>query len=76
MLLITIEKRYYDPSSLEWYSAESIEEVKEIVNHYNKHKYKFQISSDNEDDHLKLVELSYELDELNIPHAINGSIFF
>ena len=73
-MLISINKRFYDPSYIKYYSADTISEAIRIIKKFNDHTYYFTISATTKDEVIKVVALSYELDKLDISHQINSQL--
>lgn len=73
-MLISIQKRFYDPSYIEYYSADTVNDAISIIKKFNDHTYYFNISATTTDEIIKVVALSYELDKLNISHQLNGTL--
>ena len=73
-MLISINKRFYDPSYIEYYSADTVSEAISIITRFNDHTYHFTISATTTDEVIKVVALSYELDKLDIPHQLNAAL--
>lgn len=74
-MLLSINERFYNPSaSISQYAVNTVEEVKSIINKFDKHKYKFIISATTTNDLIKVIYLSYELDALNISYKMNGQL--
>lgn len=73
-MLITINKRFYGPSYIEYYSADTIAEAISIIKKFNNHTYRIEISAKTTDEIINVVTLSYELDKLNISHQINRAL--
>lgn len=69
-MLISIQKRFYDPSYIEYYSANTISDAINFIKKFNDHTYYFTISATTTDEIIKVVALSYELDSLDICYKI------
>lgn len=73
-MLICISKRFYDPSYIEYYSADTITEAISIIEKFNDHTYNIKISATTADDIIQVLHLSYELEKLDVSHQLIGTL--
>ena len=71
-MLISINKRFYDPSYIKNYSADTITEAISIIKKFYDRTYYITISATTTDEIIKVVCLSYELEKLDISHQLSS----